>query len=239
MGSRDRAVGSVDRRPRGGRAARRRQGTLRRKGRAGRRREREHRDRRGGRRASTRSTSRASTACWSSSTGRRTRVGSAPMRCSASRWPPPTPQPRPRASRCIGTWVATSAHVLPVPLVNILNGGKHAGRLDRFPGVHDRAARARRPSPRRCAGRPRRSTRSATLLHERGFATTVGDEGGYAPSLRDERSGHRARARGDPARGLSARRADRDRARPRRDRGVRGGAIRPDPRAAHALRATS
>ncbi|MEX0625583.1 MAG: phosphopyruvate hydratase [Chloroflexota bacterium] len=75
-----------------------------------------------------------------------------------------------------------AAHLLPVPLVNILNGGKHAVDSTDFqefmiaPLGAPTFAEALRWAAEtfHVLGR---------LLEERGFATTVGDEGGYAPSL--------------------------------------------------------
>jgi enolase len=75
-----------------------------------------------------------------------------------------------------------SAHVLPVPLVNILNGGKHAQDSTDFqefmiaPLGAPTFAEALRWAAETFHALGR-------LLHERGLATTVGDEGGYAPSL--------------------------------------------------------
>jgi enolase len=75
------------------------------------------------------------------------------------------------------------ARVLPVPLVNILNGGKHA--IDSTDFQEFMIAPLGAPSFRE-AVRWAAETFQALggLLHERGFATTVGDEGGYAPSLK-------------------------------------------------------
>jgi enolase len=74
------------------------------------------------------------------------------------------------------------ARVLPVPLVNILNGGKHAVDSTDFQEfmVVPLGAPTFREGLRWAA-----ETFHAlgALLHERGLATTVGDEGGYAPSL--------------------------------------------------------
>jgi enolase len=74
------------------------------------------------------------------------------------------------------------AHVLPVPLVNILNGGKHA--VDSTDFQEFMIAPLGAPTFAE-ALRWAAETFHALggLLHERGFATTVGDEGGYAPSL--------------------------------------------------------
>ncbi len=72
------------------------------------------------------STSAASTASCSTSTAPTTRRGSAPTRSSApaSPWPrpPPTTLELP-LYRYVG---GTNAHVLPVPMMNVLNGGVHA-----------------------------------------------------------------------------------------------------------------
>ena len=75
-----------------------------------------------------------------------------------------------------------SAHLLPVPLVNILNGGKHA--MDSTDFQEFMIAPLGAPTFAE-ALRWAAETFHALggLLHERGFATTVGDEGGYAPSL--------------------------------------------------------
>jgi enolase 1/2/3 len=75
-----------------------------------------------------------------------------------------------------------SARVLPVPLVNILNGGKHA--IDSTDFQEFMIAPLGAPTYReglRWAAETFHAL--GALLHERGFATTVGDEGGYAPSL--------------------------------------------------------
>jgi enolase len=74
------------------------------------------------------------------------------------------------------------ARTLPVPLVNILNGGKHA--IDSTDFQEFMIAPLGAPTFRegiRWAAETFHAL--GALLHERGFATTVGDEGGYAPSL--------------------------------------------------------
>ena len=74
------------------------------------------------------------------------------------------------------------ARTLPVPLVNILNGGKHAVGSTDFQEfmIAPLGAPTFREALRWAA-----ETFHAlgALLHEEGLATTVGDEGGYAPSL--------------------------------------------------------
>jgi enolase len=74
------------------------------------------------------------------------------------------------------------ARTLPVPLVNVLNGGKHA--IDSTDFQEFMLVPLGAPTFRE-ALRWSAETFHALggLLHERGFTTTVGDEGGYAPSL--------------------------------------------------------
>jgi enolase len=75
-----------------------------------------------------------------------------------------------------------SAHLLPVPLVNILNGGRHA--LDSTDFQEFMIAPLGAPTFAEALRWAAEAFHAlGALLHERGFATTVGDEGGYAPSL--------------------------------------------------------
>ena len=76
-----------------------------------------------------------------------------------------------------------AAHVLPVPMLNVINGGVACRELDRPPGVHGRPGRCAELSPRRSASAPRSTTRSRPSSTSRGSATAVGDEGGFAPDL--------------------------------------------------------
>jgi len=74
------------------------------------------------------------------------------------------------------------ARTLPVPLVNILNGGKHA--VDSTDFQEFMIAPLGAPSFREALRWAAETFHTlGGLLHDRGFATTVGDEGGYAPSL--------------------------------------------------------
>jgi enolase len=74
------------------------------------------------------------------------------------------------------------ARRLPVPLVNILNGGKHA--LDSTDFQEFMIAPLGAPSFREALRWAAETFHAlGALLHERGMVTTVGDEGGYAPSL--------------------------------------------------------
>ncbi len=74
------------------------------------------------------------------------------------------------------------ARVLPVPMINILNGGKHA--IDSTDFQEFMIVPLGAPSFREAVRWAAETFHAlGALLHERGFATTVGDEGGYAPSL--------------------------------------------------------
>ncbi|HPL63361.1 MAG TPA: phosphopyruvate hydratase [Syntrophales bacterium] len=76
-----------------------------------------------------------------------------------------------------------AARDLPVPLINILNGGKHA---DNNVDIQEfMIAPAGAPSFRealRMASEVFHSLRS--VLKDRGYSTSVGDEGGFAPNLK-------------------------------------------------------
>ncbi len=76
-----------------------------------------------------------------------------------------------------------SAHVLPVPMMNILNGGKHADNNVDFQEFMIQPWGA--PS----YGEGLRMGTEIfhhlkAVLHDRGYNTAVGDEGGFAPSLK-------------------------------------------------------
>ena len=74
------------------------------------------------------------------------------------------------------------AHILPVPMFNILNGGKHA--QDSTDIQEFMLVPAGAPSFReavRCGAEVYAALKA--VLHDRGASTNVGDEGGFAPSL--------------------------------------------------------
>ncbi len=74
------------------------------------------------------------------------------------------------------------ARTMPVPLVNILNGGRHA--IDSTDFQEFMIAPLGAPTFREGLRWAAESFHAlGALLHEQGFSTTVGDEGGYAPSL--------------------------------------------------------
>ncbi len=75
-----------------------------------------------------------------------------------------------------------SAHVLPVPMMNIINGGEHADNpidFQEFMIVPVGAANI--VEAVRCGSEVFHTLKKK--LHEKGLATGVGDEGGFAPSL--------------------------------------------------------
>jgi enolase len=74
------------------------------------------------------------------------------------------------------------AHILPVPMFNILNGGKHAENstdIQEFMLVPAGAPSFREAV--RCGAEVYAALKG--VLHARGASTGVGDEGGFAPSL--------------------------------------------------------
>ncbi len=76
----------------------------------------------------------------------------------------------------------TGAHLLPVPMMNVLNGGVHADNnvdLQEFMIVPVGAASF--AEALRWGAETYRVLRG--VLHERGLATAIGDEGGFAPNL--------------------------------------------------------
>lgn len=71
---------------------------------------------------------------------------------------------------------------LPVPMMNILNGGKHAEKSADFQEFMIMPIGA--PSFKEALRMGAEIFHSLKkILHDKGFATTVGDEGGFAPSL--------------------------------------------------------
>jgi enolase len=75
-----------------------------------------------------------------------------------------------------------SAHVLPVPMMNVVNGGAHADNAIDFQEfmIVPVGASSFREGLRMGA---EVFHNLKTTLHDRGLSTTVGDEGGFAPNL--------------------------------------------------------
>ncbi|MDP1820075.1 MAG: phosphopyruvate hydratase [Acidimicrobiales bacterium] len=76
----------------------------------------------------------------------------------------------------------TNAHVLPVPMLNVLNGGEHADNSVDFQEFMIMPVGAASFSEALRWGVETYHTLKS-LLHERGLATALGDEGGFAPNL--------------------------------------------------------
>lgn len=74
------------------------------------------------------------------------------------------------------------AHVLPVPMLNIMNGGKHAANSTDFQEFMIMPVGAPTFGEGLRWGVEIYQTLKK-ILHKKGYATTVGDEGGFAPSL--------------------------------------------------------
>lgn len=74
------------------------------------------------------------------------------------------------------------AYKLPVPMMNIMNGGKHAAKSTDFQEfmIMPVGAPTFREAVRWCA---EVYAALKKVLHDKGLSTTVGDEGGFAPSL--------------------------------------------------------
>lgn len=71
---------------------------------------------------------------------------------------------------------------LPVPMMNILNGGKHAEKSTDFQEFMIMPVGAKSfKEALRCGAEIFHALKK--ILHDRGLSTTVGDEGGFAPSL--------------------------------------------------------
>ena len=81
----------------------------------------------------------------------------------------------------------TGAHLLPVPMMNILNGGKHAANTVDFQEfmIMPICADSFSDALRICA---EIYHNLKGLLQEKGLSTGVGDEGGFAPDLPDAES---------------------------------------------------
>jgi enolase len=75
-----------------------------------------------------------------------------------------------------------NAHVLPVPLLNVINGGAHAdNNVDLQEFMLAPVGAASFSEALRMGAETYHALK--TVLHERGLSTAVGDEGGFAPNL--------------------------------------------------------
>jgi enolase len=82
----------------------------------------------------------------------------------------------------VGDLVGNTTFTLPMPMLNILNGGKHAeGSTDIQEFMVMPVGAADLPAAMRMASEIYHAL--GKILKEKGYQTTVGDEGGYAPSV--------------------------------------------------------
>ena len=96
------------------------------------------------------------------------------------------------------------ANVLPVPMMNVLNGGAHADNSVDLQEFMVMPSGARSFSEAMRIGTEVFHALKRTLA-ERGLATTVGDEGGFAPDLDSNEAGPGGPRRGHRGRGVPAR----------------------------------
>ena len=109
-------------------------------------------------------------------------AGSAPMPSSASRSRSPRPRPPPTACRSTAMSAAPRRALLPVPMMNIVNGGAHADNPIDFQEFMIMPVGA----PSFAEGLRMGVEIFQTLkkaLQDAGHNTNVGDEGGFAPNL--------------------------------------------------------
>jgi enolase len=82
----------------------------------------------------------------------------------------------------------TNAHVLPVPMMNVLNGGAHAdNNVDLQEFMIMPVGAASYAEALRWGAQTYHALKR--LLHDRGLSTAVGDEGGFAPDLGSNEEG--------------------------------------------------
>jgi enolase len=113
-------------------------------------------------------------------TDNKARLGANSLLAVRSRWR--KPRPKSRDCRCTATLAARRACSCPVPLMNVINGGAHANNnldMQEFMIVPVGA-----PSFREALRYGAEVFHTLKkLIDAKGMPTTVGDEGGFAPSL--------------------------------------------------------
>ena len=84
-----------------------------------------------------------------------------------------------------------NASVLPVPMMNIVNGGAHAdNNLDFQEFMIMPVGAPNFPEAVRMGAEVFHALKN--VLHDGGYATSVGDEGGFAPNLKSVHEAHRS-----------------------------------------------
>ena len=126
-----------------------------------------------------------------------------------------------------------NAHVLPVPMMNVLNGGVHAdNNVDFQEFMIMPVGAASYAEGLRWGAETYHALKG--LLHDAGLSTAVGDEGGFAPDLPSNEDALPLAGAGHRAGRLHARRADRHRPRPGVHRVLRRRELRARRRGPHA-----
>ena len=126
------------------------------------------------------------------------------------------------------TSAGAAARVLPVPMLNILNGGAHADNTVDLQGVHGDAGRRAAVRDALRMGAEIFHAPAAPCLRGAGFRPGVGDEGGFAPEPR-RRTRRRSRPSWEAIKAAGYRAgtqvADRDRRAPRASSGRTDGYV--------------
>jgi enolase len=105
-----------------------------------------------------------------------------------------------------------NAHVLPVPMMNVFNGGEHAdNNVDLQEFMIMPVGAASFSEAMRWGIETYHVLKK--VLHDKGLSTAIGDEGGFAPNLGSNEEAVQLLCSSDRAGRVHARRADRDRAR--------------------------
>ncbi len=101
-------------------------------------------------------------------------------RACRSRWP--RPPPTSWTCRCTATSAGPNACVLPVPMLNVINGGEHAdNNVDVQEFMLMPVGAASFSEALRWGAETYHTLKK--VVHERGLSTAIGDEGGFAPNL--------------------------------------------------------
>ena len=127
-----------------------------------------------------------------------------------------------------------AAHILPVPMMNVLNGGAHADNSVDFQEFMVVPVGAPTFAEALRTGAEVFHALKKTL-HDRGLGTGVGDEGGFAPNLESNEAALGALVEGDRGGRLHAGRRRRDRARPGGQRDLQERRLRARARGPHAV----
>ena len=135
------------------------------------------------------------TARCSPPTARPTRAAWAPTPSSASRWPSAKAAAAEAGQPLWRYLGGADARVLPVPMMNVLNGGAHADNKVDFQEFMVVPAGAPSFSEALRMGAEVFHALKKTL-HDRGLGTAVGDEGGFAPDLGSNEEALRGADRG-------------------------------------------